>query len=203
MARRRLEDVRPLLLGARASGSDAVPRAHRGSRGTTRRRVLPATGTLAEGVVCHRCRVAGTWPASRPTATCRLGCRSGLPGSSPKTTQLRLHQSWPRPMLSRRRAACAPCRDFASYARAELACSTGHLATAIELTRDLLQGPWSAWWSDAIRCLSFAALLAEDEDALRSRRTPPSEPCVPHPAYRRGPSTVRTGSACCTVARAS
>ena len=60
-------------------------------------------------------------------------------------------------------------RDFASYARAELACSTGDLVTAIELTRDLLQGPWSAWWSDAIRCLSFAALLAEDEDALRVR----------------------------------
>ena len=58
-------------------------------------------------------------------------------------------------------------RDLASYARAELACSTGDLATAIELTRDLLQGPWSAWWNDAIRCLSFAALLAEDEDALR------------------------------------
>ena len=27
----------------------------------------------------------------------------------PKTTRLPPHQSWPRPMLSRRRAACAPC----------------------------------------------------------------------------------------------
>jgi DNA-binding CsgD family transcriptional regulator len=58
-------------------------------------------------------------------------------------------------------------RDMASFARAEWACSTGDLVTAIELTRDLLEGPWSSWWTDAIRCLSFAALLAEDEDALR------------------------------------
>ena len=58
-------------------------------------------------------------------------------------------------------------RSFASYAQAELACSTGDLVTAVQLTRDLLQGPWWAWWGDAIRCLSFAALLAEDDDALR------------------------------------
>jgi predicted ATPase/class 3 adenylate cyclase/DNA-binding CsgD family transcriptional regulator len=58
-------------------------------------------------------------------------------------------------------------REMASFARAEWACSTGDLVTAIELTRDLLEGPWSQWWNQAIRCLSFAALLAEDEDALR------------------------------------
>jgi hypothetical protein len=58
-------------------------------------------------------------------------------------------------------------REMAIVARAELACSTGHLCTAIELMRDLLQGPFSSLWSDAVRCLSFAALLAEDEDALR------------------------------------
>ena len=52
---------------------------------------------------------------------------------------------------------------------AELACSTGDLATAIELTRELLQGPCSSWWSDAVRCLSFAALLAEDEDGAARR----------------------------------
>jgi predicted ATPase/class 3 adenylate cyclase/DNA-binding CsgD family transcriptional regulator len=58
-------------------------------------------------------------------------------------------------------------RESASFARAELACSTGNLVTAIELTRELLQGPWSSQSASAIRCLSFAALLAEDEDALR------------------------------------
>ena len=39
------------------------------------------------------------------------------------------------------------------------------LVTAIALT-GLLQGPLTPWWSDAIRCLSYAALLAEDEDML-------------------------------------
>ena len=59
-------------------------------------------------------------------------------------------------------------RAMASLAEAELACSTGDLPTAIEVAMDDLQGPWTTPWGDHIRLASFAALLLEDEDALRS-----------------------------------
>ena len=83
-----------LYFSARGRGGvDAVPRAHRSSRGTTRRRVLPAAGTLAEGAVLSPMPRGGTWPASRATATCRPGCRSSSPATWPKTTRLRPLQS--------------------------------------------------------------------------------------------------------------
>ena len=58
-------------------------------------------------------------------------------------------------------------REMSIVAQAEVACSTGDLTTALELTRDLLERPFSSWWNDAVRLVSFAALLAEDEATLR------------------------------------
>jgi predicted ATPase/DNA-binding CsgD family transcriptional regulator len=58
-------------------------------------------------------------------------------------------------------------RELSRLARAEVACSTGDLITAIELTSDLLERPFSSLWGDAVRLVSFAALLAEDESTLR------------------------------------
>jgi predicted ATPase/DNA-binding CsgD family transcriptional regulator len=57
-------------------------------------------------------------------------------------------------------------RALAALAEAELACSTGDLDTAIRSSLELLQGPWNAEWGNYLRLVSFAALLAEDEDAL-------------------------------------
>ena len=83
------------------------------------------------------------------------------------------------PVLEEARAAATASgmrslRAMAHLAEAELACSTGDLATAIQLTTDLLHRPW-AFWGDAVRLASFAALLAGDEDDAargdRRRRT--------------------------------
>jgi predicted ATPase/class 3 adenylate cyclase/DNA-binding CsgD family transcriptional regulator len=51
-------------------------------------------------------------------------------------------------------------------AHAEAAASNGDLAHAIGLTRPVLTGPYSSFWSDAVRILSFAALLIQDHDSL-------------------------------------
>ena len=95
-------------------------------------------------------------------------------------------------------------RELTGLAHAEVACSTGDLRTAIELTRDLLERPFSESCTDAVRLVSFAALLAEDEITLRvaadiGRRGR----CGPLPAWHRGPPRVLIGSTCCTGARAS
>ena len=58
-------------------------------------------------------------------------------------------------------------RTMASLAAAELACSTGDLAVAIDIATELLQHPLNSWWSGIVRLVSFAALLTEDEDVLR------------------------------------
>jgi predicted ATPase/class 3 adenylate cyclase/DNA-binding CsgD family transcriptional regulator len=58
-------------------------------------------------------------------------------------------------------------RELNSLAQAEMACSTGDLFTAIERARTLLHGQFFSWWNEAARILSFVALLAQDEEALR------------------------------------
>jgi predicted ATPase/class 3 adenylate cyclase/DNA-binding CsgD family transcriptional regulator len=58
-------------------------------------------------------------------------------------------------------------RAEASLAEAEVACSTGDLATAIAVATEALENPGNPSWSGFVRLASFAALLAEDEDALR------------------------------------
>jgi predicted ATPase/class 3 adenylate cyclase/DNA-binding CsgD family transcriptional regulator len=58
-------------------------------------------------------------------------------------------------------------RAMVGLAEADLACSTGDLATAIQIATDFLQRPDnSSWWRDFLRIAGFAALLSEDEDAL-------------------------------------
>ena len=113
-----------------------------------------------------------------------------LPGSWPKTTRCGC------PVVAEADAVAAASgmrslRDLRALAEPNGARSTGDLVTAIELTTDLLQGPWSPWWRDAIRCLSFAALLAEDERRASLRAsTPASEPAYLTPASHSGPSTA-------------
>jgi predicted ATPase/class 3 adenylate cyclase/DNA-binding CsgD family transcriptional regulator len=58
-------------------------------------------------------------------------------------------------------------RDGAAMNEASLACSTGDLPRAIALAKGILGNPSCADWSEAVRNLSFAALLSMDEDALR------------------------------------
>ena len=57
--------------------------------------------------------------------------------------------------------------DAAATNEASLACSTGDLPRAIALARGILGNPSCAYWSEAVRELSFAALLSMEEDALR------------------------------------
>jgi predicted ATPase/DNA-binding CsgD family transcriptional regulator len=58
-------------------------------------------------------------------------------------------------------------RALVGLAEADLAGSTGDLATAMQLATDFLQRPDnSSWWRDFLRIAGFAALLNEDEDAL-------------------------------------
>ena len=56
--------------------------------------------------------------------------------------------------------------DAATTNEASLACSTGDLPRAIALAKGILGNPSCAYWSEAVRELSFAALLSMDEDAL-------------------------------------
>jgi len=58
-------------------------------------------------------------------------------------------------------------RILADLAHAEAAASHGDLPDAIALARPVLSGPFSSWWSDAVRILSFAALMTRDDDSLR------------------------------------
>ena len=80
---------------------------------------------------------------------------------------------WRPPPCSRRRRPLAAAsgmrslRAMASLAEAELACATGDLAVAIEIATELLQHPWNSYWQGFVRLVSFAALLTEDEHALR------------------------------------
>jgi DNA-binding CsgD family transcriptional regulator len=76
------------------------------------------------------------------------------------------------PVLEEARAAATASgmrslREMASLAEAELACSTGDLSTAIELTTNLLRRPWDSWWPEIVRIASLAAFLTEDEPALQ------------------------------------
>ena len=57
--------------------------------------------------------------------------------------------------------------DAATANEASLACSTGDLPRAIALATGILGNPSCAYWSEAVRELSFAALLSRDGDALR------------------------------------
>ena len=192
VARRRLEDVRPLLLGARASGDDArsssASKQSRHDAATT----LPATGTLAEGVVCHRCRVARPGPRERLTATCEAWAPIWL------AWVLAEDDPAAAAPVARRGRCCRGGERHALLARfrALRASRTGHVRPAISpppsssrRTSCRVRGQRGGVTPSAVS--SFAALLAEDEDALRCAATPPSEPCVPHPACHRGPSTAR------------
>jgi DNA-binding CsgD family transcriptional regulator len=58
-------------------------------------------------------------------------------------------------------------RDWAHIAEANAAASRGNLARTIELTCAVLSGPYTSYWDQAALLLSFAALLACDEEALR------------------------------------
>jgi len=57
-------------------------------------------------------------------------------------------------------------RALASYAEAELACSTGDLAVAIDVATHFMQHRSNPLWDGFVRLASFAALLTEDEDVL-------------------------------------
>ena len=113
------------------------------------------------------------------------------------------------PVIEEARAAATTSgvrsfRAMASLAEAELACSTGDLPTAIELAMDELQRPWSSSWSDLIRLASFAALLHEDEDALRSQVDAAERGLRKHARHGAIGATVRsTGSDCSTINRVS
>ena len=76
------------------------------------------------------------------------------------------------PVLEEARAAATASgmrslRAMASFAEAELACSTGDLAVAIDVATDLMQHRSNPLWGGSVRLVSFAALLTEDEDVLR------------------------------------
>jgi predicted ATPase/class 3 adenylate cyclase len=58
-------------------------------------------------------------------------------------------------------------RDAVRMAEAQAATSHGDLAGGIELASAVLNSGSSDSWGDAVRVLSFAALLARDEDSLR------------------------------------
>jgi predicted ATPase/class 3 adenylate cyclase/DNA-binding CsgD family transcriptional regulator len=58
-------------------------------------------------------------------------------------------------------------RDTVRMAHAEAAAAQGDLTAGIELASAVLSTGSSASWGDAVRVLSFAALMARDEDTLR------------------------------------
>ena len=65
------------------------------------------------------------------------------------------------------RSGAQSVRDLARANEASLACSTGDLPLAIKAATSCLDKPFFYYWADAVRDLSFVALLVRDEDALR------------------------------------
>ena len=170
---RGLELVRLVLRGSRASGRrcDLFERieAVAGQRGDEYYRWLARWPKDAVGTQGRR----ESWPGSGVTATCRRGRRS-TPGGLARRRRPRAAAPYSDPGPTAAAASgMRSLRDWRSTSPTQTGRSPVTSPKRSRSPAPCCRGRYTSYWDHAVAVLSFAALLARDEDALRLRRRLP------------------------------